>query len=250
MKTFLEVEGKMGPIPTSQFRPPLPDTNPNIRKDNAMEKRKRAAPKRFRPTAPKPTATHLPIPEAPPKPKTDVPDSRPPPSVPAHESTPWPGTGKMSGNLFEDRNWLLPPHYLDNDNRNENKTETEHKNVTGIISPRPPIKEEEDPKTSEQSVEKCSWGPNCPFCKSQEKKEEQNKVQQQKMSPKPKLQKPQARRPKTLNMNMTKAKQQWEEEMERLNSKYNLDCFSDSELDSESYEGEQYHYEHGYETLI
>ena len=29
MKTFLEVEGKMGPIPTpgSQFRPPLPDTN-------------------------------------------------------------------------------------------------------------------------------------------------------------------------------------------------------------------------------
>ena len=30
----------------------------------------------------------------------------------------------------------------------------------------------------------------------------------------------------------------------------NLDCFSDSELDSESDEGEQYHYEHGYETLI
>ena len=70
------------------------------------------------------------------------------------------------------------------------------------------------------------------------------------MSPKPKLQKPQARRPKTLNLDMTKAKQQWEEEMERLNSKYNLNCFSDSELDSESDEGEQYHYEHGYETLI
>ena len=52
MKTFLEVEGKMGPMPTSQFRPPLPDTNPNIRKDNAAEKRKRAAPKRFRPVAP------------------------------------------------------------------------------------------------------------------------------------------------------------------------------------------------------
>ena len=43
---------------------------------------------------------------------------------------------------------------------------------------------------------------------------------------------------------------QWEEEIERLNSKYNLDCYSDSELDSESDEGEQYHYEHGYETLI
>ena len=49
---------------------------------------------------------------------------------------------------------------------------------------------------------------------------------------------------------MTKAKQQWEEEMERLNSKYNLNCYSDSELDSESDEEEQYHYEHGYETLI
>ena len=38
--------------------------------------------------------------------------------------------------------------------------------------------------------------------------------------------------------------------MERLNTKCKLDCFSDSELDSESDEGEQYHYEHGYETLI
>ena len=38
--------------------------------------------------------------------------------------------------------------------------------------------------------------------------------------------------------------------MERLNAKYNLDCFSDSELNSESNEGEQYKYEHGYETLI
>ena len=104
MKTFLEVEGKMGPIPTSQFRSPLPDTNPNIRKVNAAEKRKKAVPKRFMPTAPKPTTACLPIPEAPPKPKTDVPDSRPPPSVPVHESTPWPGAGKMSGNLFEERN--------------------------------------------------------------------------------------------------------------------------------------------------
>ena len=62
MKTFLEVGGKMGPAPAptpaaaSQFRPPLPNANPNIRKDNAMEKRKRAVPKRFRPVASKPTA--------------------------------------------------------------------------------------------------------------------------------------------------------------------------------------------------
>ena len=81
MKTFLDVEGKMGPIPTSQFRPPLPDTNPNIRKDNAAEKRKRAVPKKFRPAAPKPTTMWLPLPEALPKPKNDVPDSRTLPSV-------------------------------------------------------------------------------------------------------------------------------------------------------------------------
>ena len=247
MKTYFKVEGTMGPIPASQFRPSLPDTNPNIRKNNTAEKRKRATPKKFRPSTPKPTTACPLLPEAPPKPKNDVPDSQPLPSVTVHESTPWPGTDKMSGNLFEDRNWLLPPNYLDSGN--ENKTENEPRIVTGVTNPKPQIKEEE-PKTNDQSTEKCGWGPGCPFCKSQEEKEEQNKVQQQKMSPKPKLQKLQARRPKTLNLDMTKAKQQWKAEMERLNLKYNLNCLSDSELDSESDEGEQYHYEHCYETLI
>ena len=45
MKTFLEVEGKMGPAPASQFRSPLPNTNPKIRKDNAVEKRKEQCPR-------------------------------------------------------------------------------------------------------------------------------------------------------------------------------------------------------------
>ena len=179
----------MGPIPTSQFRPPLPDTNPNIRKDNATEKRKRAAPKTFKPsTAPKPTTISLSIPEALPKPKSDVPESRPPPLVAVCESTPWPGTGRVSGKLSEDGNWLLPPNYLYNENKNDN----EHKKVTGVNSPRPPIKEEEKPKEGGQSAEKSRWGPDCPFCKTQEKKEEENKTQQQQ---KPKVQKPQARRP-------------------------------------------------------
>ena len=83
------------------------------------------------------------------------------------------------------------------------------------------------------------------------------------------MQRPQARCPQALNYqkpqssqkpnretqvdkypSQTKICQQWEAEMERLNTKYNLDCFSDSELDLESDEGEQYKYEHGYETLI
>ena len=98
------------PVPISQFISPLSDTNPNIRKNNATEKRKRATSKNFRPATPKPTTAHSSLPEAPPKSKNDAPI----PSIPVCESTPWLGTGKMSGNLFEVRNWLLPPNYLDN----------------------------------------------------------------------------------------------------------------------------------------
>ena len=65
MKTFLEVENKMGPIipaPVSQFRPPLPETNLNIRKSDSTEKRRRASlKKRFRPATPKAAAAHPPI---------------------------------------------------------------------------------------------------------------------------------------------------------------------------------------------
>ena len=68
-------------------------------------------------------------------------------------------------------------------------------------------------------------------------------------------QKPQKPNPKTVYVSnqypsQSKLCKQWEEEMERLNTKYNLDCFSDSELDSESDEGEEYKYEHNYETLL
>ena len=118
-------------------------------------------------------------------------------------------------------------------------------------------------------------GPNCPFCKNQNKEEDwdgnhQNKLQQSE------IQRPQATCPQTLNyqkpqnsqkhnqetlidrylsqidryLSQTKIYKQWEAEMERLNNKYNLDCFSESGLHSELDEGEQYKYEHGYETLI
>ena len=49
---------------------------------------------------------------------------------------------------------------------------------------------------------------------------------------------------------MTKTKHQWEQDIEKLNEKYKLDTFSDSELDSKSDEDEQYQYQHGYEMLI
>ena len=147
------------------------------------------------------------------------------------EDTPWPSTGKMLDNLFEERNWVLPKDYLATEDKKEDAT-----------TAKPPLKEESKMggQTSSQKEEKCGWGPNCPFCKAQKKHGED---QQQKP-----LSKPQAKRPHTLSM--TKTRQQWEKKMERLNTKYNLDCFSDSELDSESDEDEQYQYEHGYETLI
>ena len=114
MKSFLEVENKMGPIvpaPASQFRLPVPETNPNVRRGGASEKRKRVTPKkRFRPATPRATAPHLPLPQVPPKSTSDAATTSAP--VMVREDTPWPSTGKMSGNLFEDRNWLLPKGYL------------------------------------------------------------------------------------------------------------------------------------------
>ena len=104
----------------------------------------------------------------------------------------------MSGNLFEDRNWLLPKNYLATENKNES--------VTGETGPRPPLKEEtmREKQATSPEAEKCRWGPDCPFCKSQ-KKEEEDKQQQK---PSPNVPKPQAKRPNNLNLNMTKTKQQ------------------------------------------
>ena len=209
-------------------------------------------PKRFRPSA---ASKHSGAATCPPatiskasidvKPQADASENRPLhlENAPVHESTPWPGAGKMSGNLFEDRNWLFPPDYLNNDS----------KDTPSITSPKLPIKEES--KIGEQSInspkaEKCGWGPNCPFCKNQDKEGDwdgnhQNQPQQ-KTPPQPEIQRPQARCPQTLNYqkppnsqkpnqerqidrypSQTKILKQWEVEMERLNAKYNLDCFSD-----------------------
>ena len=139
------------------------------------------------------------LPQAPPKPSISA--SLVPVTV--REDTPWPSTGKMLGNHFEERNWLLPKDYLVAENKKEDTT---------IDTAKPPLKDE--PKMEEQATsqkeEKCGWGPNCPFCKSQKKEGEDQ--QQQKLLPKL-----QAKRPNSLSL--TKMRQQWEEEMERLNTK-------------------------------
>ena len=158
MKTFLEVENKMGPIipaPASQYRLPLPEMNPSVRKGDATEKRKRVTPKRrFRPATPKATVMCSPLPEAPPKPTSNAAAASAPTMV--RQDTPWPGTGKMSGNLLQDRNWLLAKGYL--------ATEGEQEEMA-----KPYPKEEDKMGEKDSKEEKCGWGPDCPLCKAQKK---------------------------------------------------------------------------------
>ena len=155
MKTFLEVENKMGPIISalaSQFRLPLPETNPNVRKSDASEKRKRVTPKRrSRPATPRATMTCPPLPQIPPKSTNDVATTPAPATV--REETPWPSAGKMSGNLFQGRNWLLLKDYLATEEEKE-----------GVAKPYPKEEDKKREQDPNQKEEKCSWGPNCPLC--------------------------------------------------------------------------------------
>ena len=224
------------PAPANQYRLPLPEMNSNVRKGNATKKRRTVTPKRrFRPATPKATATCSPLPQAPPKSNSNAATASVPTMV--RQDTPWPGAGKMSGNLFQDRNWLLPKGYLASEREKEE-----------MAKPYP--KEEDKMGEQDPKEEKCGWESSYPLCKAQKKEanpphqqEPMESQQQQKPLPKP-----QAIRPNTLNM--TRTKQQWEQEMERLNEKYKLDTFCDSELNSESDEDEQYQYQHRYKMLI
>ena len=120
----------------------------------------------------------------------------------------------MSGNLFQDRNWLLLKGYSSHRRRNE-----------GVAKPYPKAEDKEREQDPNQKEEKCGWGPNCPFCKAQKEEtdlphqQRQVEDQQQKPLPKPQVNKAQ------YSEYDQKQKQQWEQEMERLNDKYNLDLF-------------------------
>ena len=113
-----------------QFQKP----NPTIRRGDSTEKRRRASPKkRFRPATPKwPWCTlpycklqpspgllqhHPPFPQTTPKPPNGADDV-----VTVREDSPWPDAGKMSGNLFEERNWVLPKDYLAIEGKKEDNT--------------------------------------------------------------------------------------------------------------------------------
>ena len=87
-------------------------------------------------------------------------------------------------------------------------------------------KEEDKIREQDPKEEKCGWGPNCPLCKVQKKEADpphQQEPMEHQQQQKP-LPKPQAIRPNTLNV--TKTKQQWEQEMERLNEKMKMNNIS------------------------
>ena len=73
MRTFLDVENKMGPMipmptPNGQIRPPVPETNLNFCKNDNIEKRKTVMPKRkFRPATPRIAVMCPPLPQTPQK---------------------------------------------------------------------------------------------------------------------------------------------------------------------------------------
>ena len=129
MKTYLELEGKFGPIPqpqSNQSRPIQPDTNPCVRKETkATEKRKRLiSTKKYklkvvaRPNSS--NATMQPPLTAPNAPTNSegqnlyrkVLQEQPTllKSIPVHAGIPWSKAGKMSGNVYELRkDWPIHP---------------------------------------------------------------------------------------------------------------------------------------------
>ena len=171
--------GPMIPMPTpnGQFRPPLPETNPKFHKNDNVEKRKTATPNgKLRPATPRIAMIWLPFPQAPPKSSNNTTINCKNIPTTIREGTPWPGMGKMSGNLFDNRNWLLPKGYLAIEDKKGDTTT-------------PSLKEEAKTKEHSTSLkeEKYSGGPDCPFCKVQDKEGEDP---QQRPSPKLQAQKP------------------------------------------------------------
>ena len=134
VKTYLELEGKLGPksqTQPDQSRPTQPNTNPHVRKETKVtEKRKKLiSTKKYRVKVvarckpiPKTnnTTVQLPLttPSAPTNsekqnpPQESTSDSNPLPlkNIPTHAGTSWPEAGNMSGNLFKLRkDWPIPP---------------------------------------------------------------------------------------------------------------------------------------------
>ena len=186
------------------------------------------------------------------------------PSAPVRQGPPWPNVGSASENFFETRkDWPIPP--------------------TPVLTPAPTIKTEAPPQVAvspcamvipKQAAGGCSWGLHCPICKNEEEHKDwegNDQRKQPRMHPQstqhPQPQNAQQPQPQNVqcpqlqnNQNsqlfdipnryaeQIKLRKEWEERIERLNVKFNLDYYSSSESDTDS--EPDYRYEHRYETLI
>ena len=128
--------------------------------------------------------------------------------------------------------------------------------------------------TPKLATEKCSWGLHCPICKNEEHKKDWEgdmQRQQPRMCPQntqcPQSQNMQQPQPQNVQCPQPQNKQnsqsfdvpnryaeqiklrkEFEERIERLNEKYNLDYYSSSELDTNSEPDCRYEYK--YKTVI
>ena len=191
MRTYLKLEGKLGPKfqpQSDQSRPIQPNTNPHVRKEiRATYKRRTLIPtKRYKvqvvakpESAPKTSNATMQPPitvpsppinsEKPNPPEESTSDSNPPPlkNIPAHAGTPWSKAGNMSGNLFELRkDWPIPPASISN--------------LPIKIEPQPQELATPNAATA-LKAKKCGWGLNCPICKNIEEdrdSDHQKQIQQ------------------------------------------------------------------------
>ena len=104
-------------------------------------------------------------------------ENNPPPleDAPVCVGTPWPGAGKVSGNLFKIRkDWPVPPS-------NNAPTNIITKSNPPTIKTEPQGPNQPRPNSTATKQEKCGWGLNCPICKIVEKdwdSEHQRQLQQ------------------------------------------------------------------------
>ena len=107
------------------------------------------------------------------------------------------------------------------------------------------------PQSNKLTEEECRWGPHCPICTKSTPKAESTEDwndkrqynQQRKYYPQSPRYSPAYDILDRFSQQL-KLEREWNEKMEQLNKKYNLDYYSSSESNSESES------EHKYETLI
>ena len=102
------------------------------------------------------------------------------------------------------------------------------------------------PQNNRPAEEECRWGLHCPICTKEEGMEGWNGNRQENQQRNHCPQSPQC--PQAYDIpdrsQQFMLEKEWNEKMEHLNSKYNLDCYSSSKSDSD------FEPEHKYETLV